>query len=53
MLCFRDRTYCSYYKNCKDGMFCKRALTQDVKVVAEKVNIPICQFLEKPDCFKE
>ena len=52
-MCFRDKTYCSYYKDCIDGMFCQRALTRDVTVTAEKVDLPISQFAEKPDCFRE
>ena len=51
MMCYRDRTYCNYYKDCKEGMFCARALTKDVSVSAKKVGLPICQFADPPECF--
>ena len=53
MTCFRDRTYCPYYHECQHGYFGTRALTKDVRINAERVNLPICQFTEKPECFKE
>lgn len=52
MICFNDKTYCSYYVTCEDGMSCARALTREVETAAEKMGIPICKFVGKPDCFK-
>ena len=54
MLCYKDRTFCSYWLSCKDGYVCDRALTPKVQEEAEKwmVNPPICIYAEKPDCFK-
>lgn len=55
MICYRDTTWCEYYKECSQGEKCSRALTQKVKEDAEKwmKNAPICVFAEKPECFKE
>ena len=55
MLCYRDMTFCTYYKECTIGENCHRALTEEVKQKAEawSKNIGIAQFADKPDCFKE
>jgi len=53
MICYKDITVCSFWKECKDGKTCWRALTEKVWDAAEKEGLPICQFLDKPDCFKE
>ena len=56
MICYRDMTFCSYWKECKDGINCFRALTSQVIYNAGKwwgkENPPISLFAEKPDCFK-
>jgi len=58
-MCFvyRDRTFCSFWKECehgKDGKNqCHRALTDRVIAGAEKAGLPTSQFVNKPDCFKE
>jgi hypothetical protein len=52
-----DMTFCKYYKECKKGNECSRALTDKVKKDAEKWwkgnDPPICIFAEKPDCYEE
>ena len=53
MICYKDITFCSFWKECKDGKTCWRALTEKVWDAAEKEGLPICQFLDKPDCFRE
>ncbi len=52
MICYLDMTFCSFYQEC-EKYDCPRALTPEVKKRAEKIGLPICQFIEKPDCFKE
>ena len=60
MLCYRDASFCDYYKECKDGKKCTRALTPKVKKNALKWwhsfmdddKVPIAVFAEKPECFK-
>ena len=56
MICYRDETFCPFYKNCEKGSGCRHALTE--KVVAEaKIwwghdDPPICEFVDHPSCFK-
>lgn len=53
MFCYRDKTFCVYYKECINGQICDRALTEIVIDKAEKAGMPVCQFVKKPDCFEE
>ena len=53
MICYKDMTFCSFWEKCKKGEDCSRALTQKVEFDAKKFGLGICQFLEKPKCFKE
>ena len=54
MMCYRDRTWCPFWEECKDGQGCDRAMTDKVKADAEKwmKNAPICQYVDKPECYK-
>lgn len=56
MMCYRDRTFCSFNKECSAGDKCEIALTDKVKSDAEKwwgkPDAPICEFVDKPECFK-
>lgn len=52
MMCYRDRTFCGF-KDCANFNACSRRLTEAVEKAAELLRLPICQFAEKPDCFKE
>ena len=55
MMCYKDSTFCEYYKRCWDGGNCGRALTPQVIKNAEEWwgddNPPVSVFTEKPDCF--
>jgi hypothetical protein len=59
MLCYKDRTYCTFYKECEYGEDCIRALTEKVQKDAEKWwesyeskdQVPVSIFADKPDCF--
>ena len=53
MLCYKDKCFCSFYLDCKCGNKCHRALTQEVIDEANKCNMPIDRFIEKPSCFWE
>lgn len=57
MICYKDMTFCPFWKKCKEGLACKRALTSLVKADAKTwwggEGAPICQYAEKPGCFKE
>jgi hypothetical protein len=52
MLCYRDKTFCSF-SDCKEYNRCHRAITQEVKDGANRIGLPICRFVEQPDCFQE
>ncbi len=56
MMCFRDRSYCPFWENCKKGVICDRALTQKVKDDAEEwwgsPNAPIDVYTSNPKCFE-
>jgi galactitol-specific phosphotransferase system IIB component len=56
MICYEDRTFCEYYKNCGNGAGCSRALTEEVREAAKDwwghKDAPICVFAEMPTCFK-
>ena len=53
MICYKDKTFCGFWMQCQDYILCGRALTQAVEERANKAGLPICQFTDKPDCFKE
>ena len=53
MLCYRDMTFCPYWKKCAGGKGCFRALTKEVKAKSILIGLPICQFADKPDCYEE
>ena len=56
MICYRDMTFCSYWKECEKGLDCCRALTSEVRKGAKEWwgtdKPPICMFATKPSCFK-
>lgn len=57
MICYRDKTFCTYYKQCKvyldEG--CHRALTDEVKRKAEEwmKDPSICTFVSPPYCYED
>ena len=53
MICYLDKTWCSFYLDCDKGQTCIRALTPEVSKAAEAAHLPICRFLDKPTCFKQ
>ena len=56
MICYKDKTFCPFYQNCKEGKTCDRALTPEVIDQAVKwwrgKGAPIAQYAEKPKCWK-
>ena len=50
MICYRDRTYCRFYMDCDNAQECDRKLTENIWQHAEKIGLPICQFMSKPQC---
>lgn len=54
MICYKDRTFCPFWTECKHGDQCPRALTQIIKDQAIKIGLPVMCFAEKPiDCYEE
>ena len=57
MICYRDKTFCSFYVECDKGDICHRALTLSVKKSANewwgKDEAPICLYVNIPNCFVE
>ena len=53
MICFRDRTFCSFYEKCKHGLACAVALTPRIIEKSKECGIPISQYAEKPECFEK
>lgn len=52
MMCYRDRTFCQFYDDCKDGNRCVRALTPTIRERAEAFGLYISQYVDRPECFK-
>lgn len=56
-MCYRDMTFCSFYRNCKGSSTCGRAFTPDVEEAAERwwgsKDAPVCFFTDKPKCYCE
>jgi hypothetical protein len=57
MIGYRDRMYCNFWRNCKDGETCERALTEFILMDARswwgKEGAPIDQFIDTPDCWRK
>jgi acetyl-CoA carboxylase alpha subunit len=51
-MCYRDMTFCGF-KDCAQFGPCARTLTGEVRVKSEKMGLPICQFVDRPDCFAD
>ena len=53
MLCYRDMRFCPFYESCVFNARCIRALTPEVIKRAKQIDMPIAQFIDKPDCHKQ
>ena len=53
MICYRDRCFCPFWRVCRKGKVCDRALTVKVTNSAIKAGLPIQQYSNFPDCFVE
>jgi hypothetical protein len=53
MLCYKDRTFCPFWKECLNGNNCPDALTEYHIEKAKELNLYISKNLEKPDCYTE
>ena len=53
MICYKDMTFCDYWRDCGKNLDCHRKLTDYVKDKAKKYDLPICEFSDKPDCWEK
>ena len=61
MICYKDTTFCTLYKDCKEGNKCEDALTPEVKADAEELwsgydsldSCPISIYIYLPKCFNK
>lgn len=51
MLCYRDMTFCPYWKTCKDGMNCFRKADKKLATKAKEFGLPLCLWATKPECY--
>jgi hypothetical protein len=55
MICYRDMTFCPFWRDCAKGETCPRALTDEVRESARKWlgkdHSPISQYVSEPHCF--
>lgn len=50
VICYKDMTFCTFYKDCANATDCERKLTPKIADAAEEFGLPIAQFVEKPQC---
>ena len=41
MLCYKDKSFCNFWKSCQQGSSCKHAYTDTVKELAKKCMLPV------------
>lgn len=52
IICYRDMTFCPFYKDCKSNIDCHRALTPEVLKAAKEYGLGVDQFSDLPECFE-
>jgi hypothetical protein len=52
MLCYRDMTFCRYWRGCAKGKTCDKALKPTIFRKATATGLPISQFMDTPDCME-
>jgi len=53
MICYRDMTFCTFYKDCANATDCERKLTPEIAEAAEEFGLPIAQFTAPPQCHEK
>ena len=53
MICYRDMTFCPFWRECKDGFDCHRALLPRDEARAKEKGLAISLYADRPDCFVE
>lgn len=52
MISYQDKTFCDFWRKCKKGDECHRALTKEDCEGAEDLGLPVSIFVNKPKCFE-
>jgi hypothetical protein len=54
VICYRDMTFCGYWRHCRKSLgSCGRELTDRVIADAKEFGLPVAQFAERPECFSQ
>ena len=53
MMCYKDRTFCTFFAKCSDADKCGRALTNKIRNDAQRFNMPVSVYTNTPECFVE
>ena len=53
MICYRDRSFCPFYKTCLYGFDCDRALTPKLRAEAHAFGLPVDIMGCIPECWEE
>lgn len=51
VICYKDKTWCSYWTTCIANKDCDRAYTEEVKAEVDKSGLPVCLFFDAPLCY--
>ena len=55
MMCYKDKTWCTYGKECVYSKNCGRDFNEEERLKAIKwwgnENVPVCFFSDKPKCY--
>ena len=52
MLCYKDKTFCTYYETCAASEECTRKATPELLDEALAFGLPVAVYGEKPSCFQ-
>lgn len=50
MPCYKDMTFCPFWRDCGKAADCHRPLTDQVVAEAEAFGLPTAQYLSAPAC---
>ena len=53
MMCYKDITFCAFWRTCAKGGECPRKLSSAVVADADAKELPIAQFSSLPDCYQD
>jgi len=53
MICYKDKTWCTFYTNCENRDKCDKVLLPSVQLAAEEAGLPIVIYVDIPHCHIE